>query len=606
MSKILGLGVLFITLIFSVTQGVLASVDENYTDTSLGTPIVKRIVYVSGTPYERGYQLGYQTGDVYNLLVQKLWVKEAYIGTREEIIEYLYNYENTVKNVAPEIIEEMHGIVDGAVAAGCHITYEDVLLANWYWNLPPPGWKGSCSSFGAWGSATKDGEPLWSLNDDSYYYPDVYFPILVGFSEGGKAWIYTEAQNPSSGMNSDGLVAATQWNPSLPEDEAYGMTEALAVAWILQRASNSDEAREVLLDKVPNPPTRNYIFMDARPKMYVVEATPTKAYTRIAGDYGEKDFMVTTNHFMSKEWGGRYAPPGPEHWNYNSWTRYATVFKKIEMNYGKIDADVALEIMSSREYWDGTKWVGADKFPEGVPSRYYINWEGEFEGTKANYTFLPKDRKLLVVTGPPDGGLPGYLGKNGYVTLALKETPFATNEQMGIEALNLILEAAQRLEKGLIHKNLTQMLQDAKEHYFQGRKLTAAAGAASNTLDSLIYYGEASTHFAHAQAYARYCINKSKELLEAEEASIIAEKEKYDAIISGQKDILKDLSGLKEQITSGQNNTLKEINGLKEQMGSLQKDIISSGVGTWQLIAVGVIGFIIGLAIPFIYTKMKG
>ncbi len=505
MSRML-ISILTLALIVMLTIPMIAVAEEEMTPFEF-----RKIVYISGTPYERGYQLGYQTGDVYKLNAQLLWDQKADIGRREDLIKYLYNYEETIVDFAPGIIERMHGIADGAIAAGGNLTYEDVLMVNWYWNLPPPGFAShGCSSFGAWGNATEDGEPLWTINDDSGFFPDAYYTVEVGFSENGKAWVYPEAQNPSCGMNSDGLVMATQWNPALPEDEAYGMTEALIVAWILQNATSVEEAKELLRDTITNPPSRYYILMDSTPQMVAVEATPTEQYLRKPGDNGEEDFMVVTNHFLSEEWDGRYGPPDSEHWNYNSLTRYLTVFKNIETNYGNINPDnVAREIMSSRESWNGTNWVGVDVFREGVNSKYAVDWAGNLGGTKGNYVFLPKDRVVRMVIGPPDGSFPGTLGADGYVTLALKESPSATNKQMGAEAINQIIVASERLEKGLIPDDLSSMLEDAVGHYYQGLIATTRASAATTTLDSVILLSEASTHFARAQAYANYAINKS-------------------------------------------------------------------------------------------------
>lgn len=471
-------------------------------------PDVRNIIYVKGTNREIGFQCGYQLAEYLSHYSKFFWSKCSAFETKGEILKRLRKHMEVIKKLAPEILDFTRGVALGANAAGSRLKHEDVLVTIWHWNFTPPT-LGACSSFGAWGSATENGEPLFAQNLDDLFYPTFYDSIIVYFPEGGDAFAMMgfPGVGGNNGMNDHGLVVSAQWNPTRQEDRAYGWQETLVVYWILQSARNVEEAREIL-EKIPVAEARNYILIDCN-QACTVEATPSKKLVRTPGESGEKDFIVTTNHFNSKGWGSRYAVPNsPEHFNFNSWTRYMTIFKKIEDDHGSINPDMASRIMSSHEYWDGKSWIKVGANCNRAPCVIDVDREGEIYCTGSHQVFMLRDREFRFVQGPPCGGLsPAFLGVDGYVKISLEKSPAGVNERMSKEAARLIIRASDLVCKGLVDE-AKQRLKIALFHYAEGKNAAACAGD-EDGLEYLVYLSMAASHFAHAQAYARFVITKS-------------------------------------------------------------------------------------------------
>ena len=485
-------------------------------------PCVERIVYVTGTEYEQGYQQGYQLAEEIEFWTKFVWDYVSSVGTREEILGHIDKYLTTQMKVAPEFLDQVKGITDGTKAAGNNVTFNDVKLLQWFWTVQSHPTIG-CSSFGAWGKATKDNKPLYTQNMDTKAFPwAISGAIVAHFPNKGHSWFTTGEPGKvaaSTGMNSAGLIATIQYAPTYAQSESsYGLEGTQILYMILKDCSTIEEAKNIVLN-TSRAKAQTYIFMDTSSRMHIVEATgnANHAVVRKPGDFGETDFMVATNHFISpkwREWG--YQTPSPP-WGANgpddSWTRYHTILKLIEENLERIDSSVAMNILACHKYWDGTNWID-DASTGRTPCHHSLDKTGAMYSDTFSTLYLPESREFWLTHGNPCGNWPTdrLLGTDGYVKWLIKDSPDAMEAQANADAASLIVNATDRLIRGLIHQNSKEYLEDAKWHYYEGmiaHTNAKAEKAANNTLKSLINLGAASSHFAHAQAYARYATRKS-------------------------------------------------------------------------------------------------
>ena len=485
-------------------------------------PDVERIVYVTGSEYEQGYQHGYQLAKDIDLWSKFVRDYLSPVGTLESIKSHLDKYVENQTREAPEFIDHVKGIADGVKATGSTITFDDVKLLQWFWTLPHHPTIG-CSSFGAWGRATKDGQPLYTQNIDTMAFPwAISSAIITHFPEKGHRWFTVGEPGKvvaSSGMNSAGLVVALQYAPTYaPSESSYGLEGTQILYMVLKGCSTAEEAKNLVL-RVPRAKGQIYILMDPSPKMFVVEATgnPAHAVVRESGSQGEIDFSVVTNHFASAKWAEwGYTAPAPP-WGSegpdDSWTRYHTVFKLVDDNLGRIDPSVAMSILSYHKYWDGTRWVD-DASTGRSPCHHNLDRTGAVSADTAWMLYLPLCREFLVVCGNPCGNWPSdrLLGTEGHVRWVLGESPSAMEAQASADAASLIVNATDRLIRGQLHHERKEYLEAAKWHYFEGMVThtnSKAAQAANEGMNSLVQLSLASNHFAHAQAYARYAMKEA-------------------------------------------------------------------------------------------------
>ena len=97
-------------------------------------------ISVKGAPYEIGYAHGYlvasELTDIFKML--KFVMYQDYGYTYDFFSDYIGElYGRSVKNNHPELWEEMTGITDGANAAGCKVSMNDIIFWNCFASVDP-------------------------------------------------------------------------------------------------------------------------------------------------------------------------------------------------------------------------------------------------------------------------------------------------------------------------------------------------------------------------------------------------------------------------------------------------------------------------------------
>jgi hypothetical protein len=277
-------------------------------------PGILPVVILSGSDYEMGYQYGLQAAPYLEKEKEAVWASALQTFSREKVLHMLKGNQFYIEKYTPENIEIMKGMADGATASGFSLSYADVLLMNC--TLPNPetspfpsgAEKDSlpikkCSVSSAWGTATKDGRLIGMDTLDSG--ESAYGVIIMAYPDTGNNYI-CGAQAGEIGdhflMNNKGFFLGNSGGGGSPRDEdtSYGLSWSCSLTHIVRFANSALEARDMLLPWQINIP-ENFHFVDVEGNACVVEKTAAIQSVRKSGDFGERDFLYSTNNYLNEE-----------------------------------------------------------------------------------------------------------------------------------------------------------------------------------------------------------------------------------------------------------------------------------------------------------------
>ena len=305
--------VLFLALLIILNMATNLRASETKAKDVL-PPGILPVVILSGSDYEMGYQYGQQVGPYLEKEKEATWASTLQTFSREKVLQMLKGNQFYIKKYTPENIEIMKGIADGATATGFQLSYTDVLLLNCTLPDPksstfPPGAEKDplpikrCSVSSAWGSATTDGRLIGMDTLDSG--EAAYGVIIMAFPDKGNNYI-CGAQAGEIGdhflMNNRGFFLGNSGGggSSRDVDTNYGLSWSCSLTHIVRFANSANEARDMLLPWQINIP-ENFHFVDVNGGAYVVEKTAAVQSVRKSGDFGERDFLYSTNNYLNKE-----------------------------------------------------------------------------------------------------------------------------------------------------------------------------------------------------------------------------------------------------------------------------------------------------------------
>ncbi|MBC7129251.1 MAG: hypothetical protein H5T45_05935 [Thermoplasmatales archaeon] len=322
-----------------------------------------KILHISGTNYEMGYQHG-------SLLRNE---------TRENIRAFLShcsNYDdllnawNITKNYIPqEYIEELHGIADGA-----EIKFEDVIVAY----MSVVTWGMSCFGVSAWGNATADGKlyhfrsfdlPMNIRDPLTGKYVHENSVLIVRKPKNGYASVspsFAGSLHGGGGFNEKGIAIGMQtcWSR---DSTFYGTPEFIKVEMVLDHASNIWDGTDYLIKN--STAGWNFILSDCKiPAGYAIEVTANHSYVGTYDNlvestppfWGIKEVVRRTNFFISPEIAktqrDHYDPSGISGFIriftendifFVIWRSYKVMSEMIEENYGRFDLNTSMYLFQS-------------------------------------------------------------------------------------------------------------------------------------------------------------------------------------------------------------------------------------------------------------------
>ncbi len=233
-----------------------------------------RVIYVSGTPYERGYQQGVllreEVRDNLLYLYDKLLSKYHF----EELL--FEAYERQRPYIPQEYIEEMHGLAHGSrlplkVVHGIHALPE---ISEWggkkklkevIKNMMNGAYGTSCSNFAASGPATADGSMYtvrildWGLHKISKLHE---YPLLTvnvpnkGVPSVNVGWV--GFLGAVSGMNAEQITLGEMGYGDPDGETMHGEPMPFLLRDVLTYSKNLKDVRKIISAA---PPTNSFVFL---------------------------------------------------------------------------------------------------------------------------------------------------------------------------------------------------------------------------------------------------------------------------------------------------------------------------------------------------------
>lgn len=372
-------------------------------------PPVRPVIILSGTDYDIGYQYFQQLVQIFGTSLPSYQYDVEAVYRRDKIHRNSYSsgemcalhkFETAIKAHAPEWIDIMRGMADGATANGVNINYTDLLyhyaiferMADWgpktlhdsvfkndsnsdcdlgvtaqdatslLQKERDAKFEATCSGFAAWGATTRDGKLIAAgSGDDS---EGSFSATVVVFPKTGNNYI-TEPFNlvgfggfpnhPS--MNNRGLVNPHHGGSSYPGKEQWtfnAVPRGIANMHTIRFANNADEAYKLHMSYSPGSNNLGtaafYVDVnvgknDSKQHAFVVEGRDPLG-VRHPGDNGEGEFIYATNNWFSDNFPKRGGTKVPHagYWHDDSWywwsiSRNKMMYEFLSGNQGKVDAD---------------------------------------------------------------------------------------------------------------------------------------------------------------------------------------------------------------------------------------------------------------------------
>jgi hypothetical protein len=488
-----------------------------------------------------GVQYGEQAAAFIDRTREDKWAAALRRFSRDEVLRALKANQTFIRNYTPEWLDFMQGMADGATHTGFPMTYSDILLINV--TLPDPKTSAypdgaendeltskRCSVASAWGNATRDGR---LIGLDTLDTPDVaHAVVIIAFPDRGNATMCGADAGEIGDhflMNNKGLFLGNSGGGGSPrpEDEGYGIGWACSLPYLVRFADGAFAARDMITKWRINVP-ENFHFVDTRGEACVVEKTAAVQAVREPGDFGERDFMFSTNNYLhadmrvTKEGGfvgrhggyGAYAAPR----NKMIWDLFNNYHGEIDVEFAKM----VLRFPGSPPPWPPAGgWQAMFCRPTNLWTAVVQPDDGD-EGV-AHICTGPAGRVLHAsVAGNGSVMRPTYryaAGTHTFYRLRLAKGP-AEVAEAAKEAADEEIATAYGQIMGLNYRDigyaaLKELYGKAVAEMFEGRNAfnraeleMAAAGGSRESLNAaknraLALFGRAASLYARAQAHAR-------------------------------------------------------------------------------------------------------
>lgn len=344
-----------------------------------------RLVSVSGSHYEMGWQHGLQVKDLRPLILKAI---EGRLSPLSEVGKIEYLTEELLKTFH-DIATPTLGMIRGQAAGlgvdfltlfryDCISYFEDSLLVS--------GVGEGCSTWAASNSATRTGEPILVKNRD-YYLEHLPLQIMVEAEpENRYRYIYvSSAGSPGvfgSGMNEKGLCVADTRVRCL--DHGPGLPSYSLMMCILEQHGSVPSALNYL-KQTRRMGGSNLILADAQGNLGAFEVAHENYGLIETSDH----LLVNTNHFVSPGLVAQFVDTNPPESKGNSFHRYKKLEDELHASYGKIDVALAKRLMA---------------FHAGSLTsicRHEETFMDKKVGTISGAIYLPLQRKLLFCNGHP-------------------------------------------------------------------------------------------------------------------------------------------------------------------------------------------------------------
>lgn len=352
-----------------------------------------RVLDLQGTPYERGRQHGEQLEEqICELMMWQAKAWELNLSSEVALQAYADKYLPYTAEYAPDLLEEMRGIADGAgvtlsevLRLNCFLDLGDGLITGNFGRL-----FGGCTAFAVNGNVTDDGCTYVGQN---YDLPGFFSPALVLLRlptrHGGHVLAQTFAGCLGcSGINSHGIALTI--NKLNATDGKPGVPYTLVVRQALDKMRLGDAMGAILGARRAS--GVNYVLGDT---LEVVDIETSAEQSAVV--YASEDYLFHTNHYLSpylkslkiEQW-----PAAPELLG-ESHVRYMRMGRQLRdaARHGKVTSRDLLGMASDHS-----------NYPYSICNHIFEEKQGQNLGsvnTVATVIYKPATGDVLVTNGNP-------------------------------------------------------------------------------------------------------------------------------------------------------------------------------------------------------------
>jgi hypothetical protein len=317
-------------------------------------------------------------------------------------------------------------------------------------------------------------------------------------------------------MNNNGFFIGNSGGGASPRpiDSDYGLCWANVLPHIIRFSDNAMEARDMMLNFPINFP-ENFHFVDQQGNAFVVEKTAAIQAVRASGDFGEEDFLFSTNTYLHADMAAtKFGPFVKEHGGYDAYSspRNMLFWDMLHNYHGQVDQEFLKMVLrfpgDPPPYPPPGGWDAKICRPSNGWVSVVVPHAGD-EGV-ANVCTGPAGRVIhssMASSGEEMRTNYQYIeGTHTFYRLRLAADPKAVVNQARDDARNDIATAY----KELMHLNFTDtgyaalddLYSTANAEYYQGN-VDFDRALLRDGSEALKLFAKAATSYTRSQAHAR-------------------------------------------------------------------------------------------------------
>lgn len=343
---------------------------------------VLKVVEVGGSHYEMGFQYGKACPEISEMLD----LTGQLFGGKDNVTaildRYIPMYQPYLQNYAPEIIEEMKGIADGA-----NVNLHDIFLLNITYEISVPSVLGGCTSFAAIGKATRDGELISGQNID-HIEPWLEYMILLKMKpDNGPDIMAVTAPGclTLAGINSAGIsvnMNLLRNNTSL--EPAGGVPTHVILRKLFMSEKLGDAIATIATAEGRSP--KNYLITSKSEGIIDIETTMTDMDIQ----FPEREMLTHANYFKAERFKSADLAPSlvPD-----AYIRSNKLFRLMEEHYGNISIEVMKQLLQDHSNYPNSICRHRD---ENALLPY-----GRMMKTIISIINIPEENKVYIAAGNP-------------------------------------------------------------------------------------------------------------------------------------------------------------------------------------------------------------
>lgn len=467
------------------------------------------VAFLSGSWYEMGVQ--YATEFDYGIRRTYAQMGTQMLnnlgGDGEQLYSIIHEYMDEVKEECPDLYDFVKGMDDTIE----DLDFEQIAIGTVCENAYVEGGMSmvpECETISAWGDATADGHLLTATNGDTLI--DFTFhhwhPMIIMYPENGNAVVGSTAASSNTLMNDKGVCMLQSGGQRANEEDVdQGNPSYWANVYALTQCDSADDLFSMVEGTFYRPVHGNCHIVDTTGNAFVYENTPAHSAVRKSGDFGEKDYLIANNGYLTEEMDSSLTKDG-------SWDdcpiRYDTAEAMLKEHLGKLDIGWMNEAIGSRRYYQDGKWSEAN-WSLGEDMYFSSDSAGINDKTTVRMITDANDLVLYRQLGSGDvynNALPDATSR--FFKITLMETPDETTRQAGRDAAMLIWHASHDLSQidEAVDSCRSDQLNQAKTCYQKGASYTQMArleNAKGNVTEANRLFSLGSSSYAMAQEHAQ-------------------------------------------------------------------------------------------------------